>query len=149
MSVPSDTPFALPLRACLVVAFGACASINRPSQSNAPVRKTVDVGEIAGMVYDSLSGRPLQNAQLFLRRAQVDRPTLSADTTVVAVISDSLGRFAITGIQPGQYILLVRWIGYRTQLIPANMGNESGLELRILLSPVPCPERILNCLRAA
>jgi hypothetical protein len=141
----NHTPLPISLTTCLVAALCGCVPIHQPSRSSAP-GSAPPSGDIVGVVYDSSSGKPLQNAQLLLQRAQVDRPTVPADTAVIAwAMSDSAGQFAMHRIQSGRYVLLVRWIGYRVRLIPTILGAESGVELQILLPPVPCPERILNC----
>jgi len=141
-------PVSLRLR-CLLAALAAlpaCGLTHHAPRSSALDGSARPAGEIAGVVYDSASGQTIQNAQLLLRRAQVDAPTVAADTTIIAwAMSDSVGRFAMRGIHSGRYVLLVRWIGYRVRLIPISLGTESWVELRVPLSLIPCPQRVLDC----
>ncbi len=65
-------------------------------------------GTIAGKVYDQESGQPLLGANIILQGTQR------------GAISDSDGRFLLTQIIPGKYILEVRYIGY-TSLILQNV----------------------------
>lgn len=62
-------------------------------------------GTILGRVLDAATGQPLQYVQAALRR--------QADSTVVTgQITDSLGRFELRGVAPGDYTLSCRMIGY-------------------------------------
>jgi hypothetical protein len=110
-----------------------------------PVPQVVDSvgpGDIVGVVLDSLSHAPVLSAQVFVT---ADSTARAPGERMPAGMADVNGRFAIRGVKAGTYTLVVQMISYRTRRIPVRMTSGSGLMLLIALSPVPCPDRILNC----
>lgn len=103
---------------------------------------TVSPGDIVGVVLDSLSHGPVLSAQLVVTADSAGQPS---GERLPAGMTDANGRFAIRNVRVGEYTLVVRMINYRTRRIPVRISSGSGLMLLIILTPVPCPERILNC----
>jgi carboxypeptidase family protein len=79
---------------------------------------------IAGMLRDSATGSPLQNARVSL-----------ANTTLAAT-ADDRGRFTIAGAQPGDYMLEVRPANADSSAAPFRsavrlIDSATGIELRV------------------
>src|SRR5512134_386545 len=88
--------------AVLVAALGA------PSLSG-----QANTGVLTGVLIDSTDGKPIHYG-----RADVPIKGLTAFT-------DSLGRFAIAGLEPGQYRLYVRGLGYRIDSVDVRVGRDT------------------------
>ena len=58
-------------------------------------------GTISGIVYDKESGQPLSGADILVQ------------STLIGTVSDAEGRFLLTHLQPGEYAIEVRYIGYK------------------------------------
>ncbi len=114
----------------VIVALGAVllAGLPRPAaaqDSTFAKLKCADAhgGAIRGVLADSVSGAPLPERTVFL----------SFDC---AARTDSLGRFAIAHIPPGEYRLQVGAMGFRPlRPVPVTIAADAVVELRLLLQP--------------
>jgi hypothetical protein len=85
---------------------------------------------VSGSVIDKQSGRPLENASVFV------------NNTTVGTISSSQGKFTLYNLQPGQYDLVVSMVGYETALQSLNVQkslNSIFIQLKpktVTLKPV-------------
>jgi hypothetical protein len=76
--------------------------------------------EIQGMVVDSISGKPLRQASISLMMAR-------DSSYVTGTITDGDGLFQIPNVAPGNYQILVTFLGYRNvvQLVTVMSGKPS------------------------
>ena len=64
------------------------------------------VGEVRGLVLDSAAGQPLREASVTLLQAR--------DSSYVTFgLTDGSGHYALRGVRPGQYLVLVNALGYK------------------------------------
>jgi len=68
-------------------------------------------GSISGYISDAGSRLPLDGATVNLSGNQGDN-------------SDMFGRFIISGVNPGQYEMIVSHIGYRTEIVPVEVKKD-------------------------
>jgi hypothetical protein len=96
-------------------------SVDSVTRDSASVR----VGALVGTVVDSISGKPLESAQILLR-AQGGGRTLRA-------VTDSRGGFVLGRVPPAHYHLIVRLIGYEalTGVNDARAGVVDTLRARM------------------
>ncbi|MEX0748171.1 MAG: TonB-dependent receptor, partial [Rhodothermales bacterium] len=87
-----------------------------------------EASSVEGTVIDARTREPLVGATVALRR---DGAILSG------VITDVDGRFAIAGIDPGEALLEVRFVGYRTIEESVKISANRSLRRRIELEAVP------------
>ncbi len=78
-------------------------------------------GSITGKVTDATSGNAIAYASVFLSNATKSAPT------------NTDGGFTLTGIQPGQYDLVVSYVGYKTYSQKVLVG-QSKIEVAIKLN---------------
>jgi TonB-dependent receptor len=78
-------------------------------------------GNIKGKVYDKTTGESLPAA------------TLVIDGTNRGFVTDLRGEFSIVGIEPGEYTLIVSYIGYQQKNIPISVSEERVTSLNIAL----------------
>ncbi len=92
---------------------------------------------VSGRVVDEETGKPLTGANVLL------------SGTSMAVSSDEDGKFTITGIPPGNYVLKLTFIGFLTAEKPLNVRSDLTVE-DIVLSPdvYMVDEVIVNATRA-
>ncbi|MGI4872125.1 MAG: outer membrane beta-barrel protein [Janthinobacterium lividum] len=71
-------------------------------------------GVVQGVVLDAASGQPLREASVSLLQAR--------DSSYVTFsLTDGSGRYALRGVRPGHYLLLVNTLGYKTLQQPADV----------------------------
>lgn len=87
---------------------------------------TAQTGKIAGTITDSETNNPLPGANIIIKN------------TSMGTISDENGKFEISGLSFGQYVLHVSFIGYRTEQKTISL-NKSESVLDIALTPVILP----------
>ncbi|MDR1379851.1 MAG: carboxypeptidase-like regulatory domain-containing protein, partial [Tannerella sp.] len=81
----------------LVVMFCACASIAFAQH------------QVSGVVRDGTDGSPLPYATAALLRPD--------SSVVTGVVTGDSGRFVISGVNPGNYLLQVSFIGYNKEYV--------------------------------
>jgi carboxypeptidase family protein len=86
---------------------------------------SVRAGALVGTVVDSISGKPLESAQILLR--------IPGGGRTFRAISDSRGGFVLGRVPPGHYHLIVRLIGYEavTGVEDARAGVVDTLRTRM------------------
>lgn len=77
---------------------------------------------VSGYVYNSTSGVPLENCNIFVKNISVGATT------------DSLGYFKLF-LEPGSYSVLFSYIGFESESVNVNLNNKS-LELELSLEPI-------------
>lgn len=78
----------------------------------------INAANVTGIIKDTDSGEPLMEAAVKLLAAK--------DSAFVAgVTSDIDGKFKLSGIKPGKYILSVSYIGYADLEKPVTVGNSN------------------------
>lgn len=93
-------------------------------------------GEIAGRVVAADSGRPI------VPGAQAALPGLGR-----AAVSDSSGRFRLTGIPPGDHLLVVRAIGFRAESSTVSIDADEVVSADVVLRHAEgtvLPERVVT-----
>jgi hypothetical protein len=105
----------------LVIVVAACSAYSSEPSS----------GAITGTIYDSATGKPLPFANIILLG------------TSKGATSDSKGRFLISGIPAGAYVVQVSMIGYDSAIM-GDVKVEAGLHVPLTIvlaqSPVPLAE---------
>ena len=79
-------------------------------------------GSISGVVTDEITGEPLPGTTVFIQ--QLDRGTNT----------DLDGKFDISDVEPGTYILRISFVGYRTQNLEVDVPGEQlmlNIELQL------------------
>jgi len=86
---------------------------------------SIAAGALVGTVVDSISGKPLESAQVLLR--------VPGGGSTFRAITDSRGGFVLGRIPPGHYHLIVRLIGYEavTGVNDARAGVVDTLRARM------------------
>jgi hypothetical protein len=82
---------------------------------------------LRGVVRDSATGTPVANAQVAV-------PALGA-----SVRADTLGRFVLPGLAPGNYAVLAERLGYATRITPVQLAAGETVEREFLLRAAPTP----------
>jgi len=80
--------------------------------------------ELSGRVVDRLQNRPLAGANVRL------------ENSYRGLVTDREGRFSFTRLQPGEYTLVVSFIGYEPERRLVTVASDSSQELTFALSPV-------------
>lgn len=86
-------------------------------------RAQATLGVVQGVVLDSAAGQPLREASVSLLHAR--------DSSYVTFsLTDGSGRYALRGVRPGQYLVLVNALGYKTlQRTVAMTSAQLAVEL--------------------
>ena len=120
--------------------FGLCLmTMSAPAQVNnsaAPASSQI----IRGTVYDSETERPLSGATLSLEDA----------TQAYPAVSESNGTFSFGRIPVGRYGLMVRFLGYETQVISEILlesGKEQVIDVRLRAGTKTLPETVVKGIR--
>jgi TonB-dependent receptor len=79
-------------------------------------------GQLRGVVTDSITGDPLFGANIWLKGYSLGSA------------SDMEGRYVISQIPPGSYILTIRYIGYQEKELPIEVQGEASLNIDVQLS---------------
>jgi hypothetical protein len=67
--------------------------------------------------------------------APLDRATISVFGTRISVVTGENGRFRMLGIQPGEYVLLVRRLGYEGATTKVSVDAASATRIAFNLTP--------------
>jgi iron complex outermembrane receptor protein len=84
-------------------------------------------GKISGVVTDSETGEPLLGANV-----QVTQ-------TLLGAITDVNGRFVVRQVPPGEHLLRISFIGYRSKLARIRVQSDSTSQLQVALRPTAIP----------
>lgn len=89
-------------------------------------------GKITGTVYDSLTEKPVQFANVALTLP-------SSATPIDGTICDEKGEFKLAKVAPGQYKVSVSFIGFDTKTFPVSISDKGEpVDLgKIVISPTP------------
>ena len=80
-------------------------------------------GKIQGIISDSTSGESLFGANVYLKG------------TSLGAATNTDGKFIITNVDAGSYVLIVRYIGYKTKETSIEVVGGRTLEINISISP--------------
>lgn len=84
--------------------------------------KAQNTGAVTGLVQNAVTRQPLSGA------------TVVVDDTGLSVLSDSLGRYRISGIPAGAYTITVTFVGFETESrfnVPVTSGNENEISFEL------------------
>src|SRR5260370_9759336 len=109
---------------CCGAARGARAQAGAPPTH--PPAPTAFAG-VHGVVTDSGSTQPLTGVQVQLRRG---------GQVVAATATAALGRYALTGLTPGAYAVLVVRIGFRPVTVPLALVGDTTLDVALVPAPL-------------
>jgi hypothetical protein len=84
------------------------------ARAQQPAAKPAPGGLVQGFVADSAAAKPLREASVSLLAGR-DSSYLSF------TITDGDGHFALRGVAPGRYFLLLSFLGYRSRLVPLTL----------------------------
>jgi hypothetical protein len=91
-----------------------------------------DTYSVAGIVSDSVSGESVIGATVMLRTDTAN----TSKNIVRGSVANKFGFYSLTNVKPGDYILAVRAVGYRSVAIPITLGgNDESRRLNIQLAP--------------
>ncbi len=79
-------------------------------------------GSVRGFVYEQETGEPVLFTNVYLYKTTIGAPT------------DGNGFFAITKIPPGQYILMVTYVGFDTLQIPITIKPDDVISKKLYLA---------------
>ncbi len=86
--------------------------------------------KISGNVFDSLTQKPVQFANVALARP-------GSSTPIDGTICDENGEFTLSKVAEGKYQLLISFIGFETRVINVSV-NEKNVDIgRVIISPTP------------
>ncbi len=92
-----------------------------------PVRRPPRAGRLAGIVRDGEAGRRLSGAHVRLPEAQEFRGT----------VTDSTGRFHVSGLLPGPHTVMVSHLGYRRHEATVYVPPNDTARHEAVLAPSP------------
>jgi hypothetical protein len=105
--------------------------------------QTVDAGALSGTVIDESTGQPVHGARVTL---QISGSGLliapeAADVAVIAksVLTGHLGAYRFAPVAPGNYLLRVERLGYRSRSVEVEVLRpiDARLSVGLAVSPVP------------
>jgi outer membrane receptor protein involved in Fe transport len=99
----------------LVVSVPAWSFAQKNGKGNEP-------GKLSGKVMDSLTSQPIDYASVSLYVDSKGQP-------VTGVVTDSSGRFSFDHLTPGEYRLVIEFVGYRTKTISNLNFPNTGLHM--------------------
>jgi hypothetical protein len=88
-----------------------------------PARAQITTGEIRGVVTDAVSKEPLVGAQVSLKDSKIGAAT------------NINGEYVIRRLQPGEYTVVARYVGYRTATKTVTVTAGSSVKVDLELSP--------------
>jgi outer membrane receptor protein involved in Fe transport len=103
-------------------------------------------GTVSGRILDEQSGRPIDYANVVLHH--------KADSSMaLGTISDAQGRFMLGGVAPGEYYLVIHFIGYSDFIYPnitlrRDMASTDVGDIRLALKPIEMAEVEVDARRA-
>jgi len=80
-------------------------------------------GKISGVVADAETNKPLSGANVWVTK------------TLLGASTDENGEFVIRRVPPGDYLLRISFIGYRTEQIRVQVQRDSTSQIQIALQP--------------
>ncbi|WP_433750424.1 carboxypeptidase regulatory-like domain-containing protein [Falsibacillus pallidus] len=109
--------------------------VTQITQTTVPPNQSIDFqldgnpSTIEGTVVDTVTNRPIQGAllQAFLN---------GSDQAIASYLTDPLGRYYLSGLPAGTYVIRVTADGYRTREITVTIGEGETIILPIRLNPV-------------
>jgi len=126
----------LAIRPCWGVMIGlllVVCSREAGAQDNDSLKPTATATiTLRGIVKDSLSGQPLQGAEIKLLRDTIRFPPAS----VVPARTDETGVFLMSDVPLGSYILHVRRLGYERRQLPIQVSGQTPRTVTIRMAPV-------------
>jgi outer membrane receptor protein involved in Fe transport len=85
---------------------------------------------ITGTVSDSTSNKPVEFATIALNDPTTNKP-------VDGTVADDQGKFTLTKVADGNYVISITFIGFETKSIPVRVGDKKEVDLgTIKISPV-------------
>jgi hypothetical protein len=105
----------------MAVTLGA----GRSAAQDRPIVIPVASGTVTGEVVSALSGRPIPFVLITLERPRTE------------FFSSESGRFVLPPLEPGEYHLRVRQLGYQPLEVVLAVGGAAPQLLRLALSPMP------------
>lgn len=81
--------------------------------------KMPSIGQLSGLILDSLTNEPLEYATIAVQHARVD-------SFFSGAVTDKKGRFFIDELKPGPYEVKVSYIGYQPKLLPKVMLGRNN-----------------------
>ncbi len=106
-----------------------------------PVRRSAQRGQLAGTVQSTEDGRPLSNAHVQLPDAE----------SAAGTVTDSTGRFRLTGLLPGPQTIVVTHLGYNrheaTVYVPPN--GTARHDATLAPSPIVADSLVIDADRYA
>lgn len=103
-------------------------------------------GSVSGRILDEQSGRPIDYANVVLHH--------KADSSMaLGTISDAQGRFTLGGVAPGEYYLVIHFIGYSDFIYPnitmrRDAASSDVGDIRLVLKPIEMAEVEVDARRA-
>jgi outer membrane receptor protein involved in Fe transport len=96
-------------------------------------------GAIAGIVTDAVTGRGLDGASMMIEESGL------------GVVTDVRGTFRLAPIPPGDYTLIVSFVGYRTRFerVRVESGRETRLDIRLQTAPIGLERTLIEADPAA
>ena len=112
--------------------FGITACAGRPQAKTAALPRfdyesitSESTAALVGTVVDSVSGSPIERAQILLKSGTASRPRY--------VFADPRGGFVLSHLKPGKYSLLIRSLSYafRADSLTMRAGKVDTLHTRL------------------
>ncbi|MFD3001843.1 TonB-dependent receptor domain-containing protein [Pontibacter toksunensis] len=122
---------------CLSLTLAGLAQDNPQSPAS---ETTKGIGTISGELVDSFTGKPIEYATVALLQSGSTQATSGT-------LTDSGGRFAFTGVAPGNYDITFSFIGYDTKTIrqlSVTAGNPKVVTGPVMLRPVSTQLKEVN-----
>lgn len=93
-------------------------------------------GKISGVVVDSDSGNPVEFATVALMKKGSDQPVNGA-------VCDDKGKFTIKNIPPGEYTVVISFIGYESKSVNVSVPEKNN-DINLGTVPIGVTAEILN-----
>lgn len=102
-----------------LVCFGAVAFAQYSPATAPGAVSPKGNGKISGVVLDSANQKPVEFATVALTETNSDKP-------IDGAVCDDKGKFTINKVAPGNYNIVVSFIGYRTRTIPVSVSDKKN-----------------------
>lgn len=97
---------------------------------------------ISGTIVDDASGEGLIQASVRILRDSKD------STLVKGVATDMRGRFSVTGLQSGKYLVEASYVGSATKVVPVNLTADKNIgTIRLSESSIALKEAVVTGIR--
>ncbi|NVO20221.1 MAG: TonB-dependent receptor [Bacteroidetes bacterium] len=100
------------------------AQSSKGKSGNGPGKPAEGFGVITGTLHDATTAEPIAYGNIFLLR-------IPDSSMVTGAISDTRGRFTLDKLPAGNYILKLRFIGYKTTFIPSINISASNADIQL------------------